>query len=266
MSANATIANNVNNAAGRAANGERFAGKYAVVTGGTRGIGLAVADRMAAEGLAGAVLVGRDASKAQESAAELADRHGCDAIGLAADVADPGAVKELFRQVRERLPRLDVLVNSAGIYTTTPLGQLDAGEWDRVLDVNLRGAHLCVREAAAIMEPQRSGAIVNISSLAARVGGVSGSVAYAASKGGMLSATRSYAKILAPYGVRVNAVCPGVIRTDMTAGTDFSSLHIPLGRLGEVGDVAGVVAFLASDDAAYVTGQAIDVNGGVYMN
>jgi 3-oxoacyl-[acyl-carrier protein] reductase len=134
------------------------------------------------------------------------------------------------------------------------------------MDINLRGAHLCVREVIKIMEKQKYGKIINISSAAARIGGIASSVSYAASKGGLLSATKSYAKVLGTYNINVNAVCPSVINTNMTANTNYSAAGIPLGRLGETEDVAEVIAFLASDASKYITGQGIDINGGSYMN
>ena len=133
------------------------------------------------------------------------------------------------------------------------------------MNINLRGAHLCVREAVKTMKEQRYGKIINISSLAARIGGIASSVSYAASKGGLLAATKSYAKLLGPYGINVNAVCPGVVHTAMTAQTAYTADQIPLGRLGGTSDIAGVIAFLASDDAAYITGASLDVNGGQFM-
>ncbi|KAB8286806.1 3-oxoacyl-ACP reductase [Bifidobacterium ramosum] len=244
----------------------RFAGKYAVVTGGARGISYASAERMAVEGLAGVILADLNGEQAEQSASALDERYGCKAYGIKVDVAKPHSVEALFARTGELFPRLDILVNGAGACPTTPIEDLDADQWDWCMNINLRGAHLCVREAITTMKPQRSGAIVNIASLAARIGGIASSVSYAASKGGLLTATRSYAKLLGQYGIRVNAVCPGVINTAMTAGTGYTAAGIPLGRLGETDDVAGVIAFLASDDACYITGQGIDVNGGVYMN
>lgn len=133
------------------------------------------------------------------------------------------------------------------------------------MNINLPGAHLCVREAVKTMKEQRYGKIINISSLAARIGGIASSVSYAASKGGLLAATKSYAKLLGTYGINVNAVCPGVVHTAMTAQTAYTADQIPLSRLGGTSDIAGVVAFLASDDAAYITGASLDVNGGQFM-
>lgn len=244
----------------------RFTGKYAVVTGGARGISFAAAERMASEGLAGVVLADLNGDQAKDSAEALRQRYGCEAHGIAVDVSKPESIEALFTQVSTLFPRLDILVNGAGVCPTTPLEDLDADKWDWCMNINLRGAHLCVREAIKPMKAQGSGAIVNIASLAARIGGIASSVSYAASKGGLMTATYSYAKLLGQYGIRVNAVCPGVIHTAMTAGTDYSAAGIPLGRLGETDDVAGVIAFLASDEARYITGQGIDVNGGTYTH
>ena len=164
------------------------------------------------------------------------------------------------------MPTFHILVNGAGVCPTTPIEDLDADKWDWCMNINLRGAHLCMREAIKTMKKQKYGKIVNISSVAARIGGIASSVSYAASKGGLLSATKSYAKVLGEYNINVNAVCPSVIKTNMTANTNYSAAGIPLGRLGETEDVAEVIVFLASDASKYITGQGIDINGGSYMN
>lgn len=201
----------------------RFAGRYAVVTGGARGISYVAAECMAAEGLDGVILADLNGEQAEQSATALAERYGCKAYGIKVDVAKPHSIEALFARTGELFPRLDILVNGAGVCPTTPIEDLDADQWDWCMNINLRGSHLCVREAIKTMKPQRSGAIVNIASLAARIGGIASSVSYAASKGGLLTATRSYAKLLGQYGIRVNAVCPGVINTAMTAGTGYTA-------------------------------------------
>lgn len=245
---------------------KEFAGKYAVITGGARGISYEAAKVLAYRGLSGVVLADLNIEQATKSANTLQQETGCQCYAFQVDVSHPESIEKLFMFAGEKMPTIDILINGAGVCPTTPIEDLDASQWDWCLNINLRGAHLCVREAIKFMKKQKYGKIINIASLAARIGGIASSVSYAASKGGLLAATKSYAKLLAQYGINVNAVCPGVINTDMTKDTDYSSVGIPLGRLGETEDVAKVIAFLASDDSQYMTGQGIDVNGGSYMS
>lgn len=244
---------------------KEFEGQYAIVTGGAGGIGFESARVLAQRGLSGVILADLNLEAAEKSAAQLEQETGCRCYAFKVNVAVPADIEALFAFAREKMPGLHILVNCAGVCPTTPLEDLDADKWDWCMNINLRGAHLCVREAIKTMKEQHYGRIINIASIAARIGGIASSVSYAASKGGLLTATKSYAKLLAPYGINVNAVCPGVIRTPMTADTDYSWDQIPLGRLGETSDVAGVIAFLASEDSKYITGIGLDVNGGQYM-
>ena len=244
---------------------KEFTGKYAIVTGGARGIGFAAAKVLAQRGLSGVILADMNLETAQKSAEELEAETGCQCYAYQVNVALPENIEALFRFAEETFPTLHILINSAGVCPVTPVEELDAEKWDWCMNINLRGAHLCVREAVKRMKEQKYGKIINISSLAARIGGIASSVSYAASKGGLLAATKSYAKLFGPYGINVNAVCPGVVNTAMTANTEYSASQIPLGRLGETSDIAGVIAFLASDDSQYITGAGIDVNGGQFM-
>ena len=231
---------------------KEFEGKYAVVTGGAGGISYEAAKALAKKGLSGVVLADLNIEQATESAKKLEEGTGCHCYPCKVDVSNPEDIEHLF--------------NGAGVCPTTPIEDLDADKWDWCMNINLRGAHLCMREAIKTMKKQKYGKIINISSVAARIGGIASSVSYAASKGGLLSATKSYAKVLGTYNINVNAVCPSVINTNMTANTNYSAAGIPLGRLGETEDVAEVIAFLASDASKYITGQGIDINGGSYMN
>ena len=224
---------------------KEFEGKYAVVTGGAGGISYEAAKTLAKKGLSGVVLADLNIEQATESAKKLEEETGCHCYPCKVDVSNPEDIEHLFEFALEKMP---------------------AVKWDWCMNINLRGAHLCVREAIKTMKKQKYGKIVNISSVAARIGGIASSVSYAASKGGLLSATKSYAKVLGTYNINVNAVCPSVINTNMTANTNYSAAGIPLGRLGETEDVAEVIAFLASDASKYITGQGIDINGGSYMN
>lgn len=245
---------------------KEFEGKYAVVTGGAGGISYEAAKTLAKKGLAGVVLADLNIEQATKSAKKLEEETGCHCYPWKVDVSNPEDIEHLFEFALEKMSTVHILINGAGVCPTTPIEDLDADKWDWCMDINLRGAHLCVREVIKIMKKQKYGKIINISSVAARIGGIASSVSYAASKGGLLSATKSYAKVLGTYNINVNAVCPSVIKTNMTANTNYSAAGIPLGRLGETEDVAEVIVFLASDASKYITGQGIDINGGSYMN
>ena len=231
---------------------KEFEGKYAIVTGGAGGISFESAKILAQKGLSGVVLADLNIEQATESAKKLEEETGCSCYPCQVDVSKPEDIEHLFEFALEKMPTFHILVNGAGVCPTTPIEDLDADKWDWCMNINLRGAHLCMREAIKTMKKQKYGKIVNISSVAARIGGIASSVSYAASKGGLLSATKSYAKVLGEYNINVN--------------TNYSAAGIPLGRLGETEDVAEVIVFLASDASKYITGQGIDINGGSYMN
>lgn len=245
----------------------QFTDKYAVLTGAAGGISKATALLMAQRGLKGAIIADLKKELAEKSAKEIQDQTGSICHGFAVDIANPKEIEALFKFAGEKFPTIHILLNGAGVCPTTPIEELDADKWDWCMNINLRGAHLCVREAIKFMKPQKYGKIVNIASVAARIGGIASAVSYAASKGGLVTATKCYAKVLGKFNINVNAVCPGVIKTAMTANTDYSGTiaTIPLGRLGETDDVSEVIAFLASDESKYITGCGIDVNGGSFM-
>jgi 3-oxoacyl-[acyl-carrier protein] reductase len=240
-------------------------GRIALVTGGSRGIGKAIARRLAEEGCDVAVNFHRSHVEADEVAAWVRER-GRRGVAVQADVADPGAVETMREGVLRELGRVDILVNNAGIHQHLRSWELTAEDWDRVIDVNLTGAYLVSRAFAPDMVEAGWGRIINISSIIADLG-TDHEAHYAASKAGMHGLTKSLALELSPNGVMVNAVAPGYIATDMTAGATEEELeeamrNIPLGRLGDPSEIASVVAYLASDDASYVTGQVLHVNGG----
>ncbi|MHC4915879.1 MAG: 3-oxoacyl-[acyl-carrier-protein] reductase [Planctomycetota bacterium] len=231
-------------------------GKVALVTGGARGIGRAIAERL---GSAGADLAIFDVLEEVSSAAEeMASALGVRAVGYRVNVTDAGEVDEAVKKVVGDLGRLDVLVNNAGITRDGLIMRMKDEDWDAVLAVNLKGAFLCTRAASRSMLKQRSGRVINIASVVGLMGNA-GQANYAASKAGLIGLTKTCAKEFGSRGVTVNAVAPGYIKTAMTEElTDEQRGKmmelVPLGRLGEVADVVAAVAFLASEDAAYVTG------------
>lgn len=245
-----------------------FAGKTAVVTGGSRGIGRAVCLELA-KGGANVVLcyAGNEAS-AQETVAAC-EAGGAKALAVKCDVADAQQVKNLMDEAVKAFGRIDILVNNAGITRDGLLMMMKESDFDDVISANLRGTFLCMKAVSRIMMKQRYGRIVNLSSVVG-LHGNAGQVNYAASKAGVIGMTKSLAKELASRGVTVNAVAPGFIATDMTAAmTDAAKeatlAAIPMSRLGAPEDVARAIAFLASDEAAYITGQVLAVDGGMSM-
>jgi 3-oxoacyl-[acyl-carrier protein] reductase len=239
-------------------------GRTALVTGSTRGIGRAIAEALAQAGARVAV-VGRDQAKAAEAAAAL----GGGAQGFAADVGDPASIAALVESVEKAFGQIDILVNNAGLTRDNILFRVKDDDWDTVLDANLRGAFLAIRATARGMIKRRWGRIINIASIVG-ITGNKGQANYAASKAGLIGLTKSVAKELGSRNVLVNAVAPGFIETDMTAAMTPEaraalSGQIPLERLGSPRDIAGVVTFLASDYASYITGQTLVVDGGMVM-
>jgi 3-oxoacyl-[acyl-carrier protein] reductase len=240
-------------------------GTVAVVTGGSRGIGRAIAEALA-EGGAQVAVVARNAAGAEAAAAELP---GGPHLGIGCDVSDANAVAEMVRATEEALGPIGVLVNNAGITRDNLLLRMKEEDWDAVLDVNLKAAFHTVKAVTKGMMRRRDGVILNVTSVVGLMGNA-GQVNYAASKAGLVGLTKSVARELAPRGVRCNAVAPGYIRTDMTADlgesqTEALQANIPLQRLGEPEDIAGVVRFLAGPSARYITGQVLAVDGGMVM-
>jgi NAD(P)-dependent dehydrogenase (short-subunit alcohol dehydrogenase family) len=243
----------------------RLRGKATAVTGGTRGIGRAIALAFAREG-ADVLVNGRDATAGAKVCAEI-EALGCRAVWHAADLGRVAEARGVVGAAVAAFGRLDVLVNNAGLFERKPALEMEEADWDRLLDVNLKGAFFCAQAAARAMRG-RGGVIVNVASDAAWSGGLNPCSHYAASKAGMVSFTRSLAKELAPHGIRVNALAPGLIATEMgdTAGSTLPGLLIPLGREGTPEEVAAAVVFLASDEASYVTGANLNLSGGLFLD
>jgi 3-oxoacyl-[acyl-carrier protein] reductase len=242
-------------------------GQVAIVTGASRGIGRAVAIALASEG---AKVVVNYASSSQAADAVVAEIQGMgsEAIAVQADVGQTDQVDALFNAVMERWGRIDVLVNNAGIARDTLLIRMKLEDWQAVVDLNLTGVFLCTKAASKVMLKQRSGRIINVTSVVGEMGNA-GQGNYSASKAGVIGFTKSIAKEVASRGITVNAVAPGFITTDMTAdlkvGEEILKM-IPLGRYGQPEEVAGLIRFLAADAAAaYITGQVMNVDGGMVM-
>jgi 3-oxoacyl-[acyl-carrier protein] reductase len=241
--------------------------KVAVITGSTRGIGKAIAGHLGALGYAVAIS-GRKQEGVDSVVQEMQDR-GFEAFGVAADVAIVDDATKLINAAIDRYKRVDVLINNAGITRDNLLMRMAEEDWDAVIGINLKGAFNCIKAATRTLMKQRDGVIINITSVVGQIGNP-GQVNYSASKAGMIGMTKAVAKELASRNIRVNAVAPGFIRTDMTAALTEEQkqtlmTQIPLNRLGEDSDVADLVAFLASDKATYITGQVFNVDGGMVM-
>ena len=242
-------------------------GQIAIVTGASRGIGRAVALALAGEGAEVVVNYASSPDAAEAVVAEI-QANGGSAYALKADVADEASVEELFKTVLTRSGRIDVLVNNAGITRDGLLMRMKTEDWQAVINLNLTGVFLCTRAVTRPMLKQRSGRIINITSVVGLMGNA-GQANYAAAKAGVVGLTRSSAKEMASRGITVNAVAPGFIATDMTKDLEADAIlsAIPLGRFGSPEQVAGAVKFLAADPAAaYITGQVLQVDGGMVMS
>jgi NAD(P)-dependent dehydrogenase (short-subunit alcohol dehydrogenase family) len=250
------------------------ADRTAVVTGAAsaRGIGRATADRLAREGWAVAVL-DLDAEAAAATAAEIAERRSVAALGVAADVADEASVDAAIARVEAALPPVIGLANVAGISSPVDFLEVTTAEWDRIFDVNVRGAFLVTRRVVPAMVAAGVGRIVSVSSVSGqRGGGIYSKVPYSASKAALLGFSRALARELAPHGITVNCVAPGPIDTDIMGGTLSEarkaevSAGTMIGRVGTVDEVAALMAFLFGEDAGYITAATYDINGGVHIS
>jgi len=243
--------------------------KVAIVTGAGRGIGKAIAIALAREG-ANIITIDVDIQTAEEVTKEIKslDRQ---ALAIRVDVSDSKEVNRMVQLVLKKFKRVDILVNNAAIIKRGSIEDLKEDDWDRVIDVNLKGAFNCMKAVVGIMKKQRYGKIVNISSIAGKIGDLASAPCYGASKAGMTCLAKSLARELASYNINVNVVAPHAIKTDMSKEWSEEKrksiiADIPLGRLGEPEDVAEAVAFLVSDKAKFITGEVLDVNGGCLMD
>lgn len=242
--------------------------RVALVTGASRGIGKAIALRLASDGFAVGVNYASNSVKADEVVAQI-QATGGKAVAVQADVGDEEAVRSMFEIVTEQLGPVTVLVNNAGITDDGLLLRMSVDQWDRVITTNLRSVYLCTKAALRSMIRAKGGRVINISSVSG-VSGNPGQANYAASKAGVIGFTKSTAKEVGSRGITVNAVAPGFITTDMTDAlgdevTGAAAAQISLGRLGSPEEVASVVGYLASDEASYITGQTIVVDGGLAL-
>lgn len=243
-------------------------GKVALVTGGSGGIGKDIALELSKQGVNIAINYMGNKEKALEVIEEL-EKNGVKAISIKADVTNSEEVDEMFKNIEDNLGKIDILVNNAGITRDALLIRMKEKDWEDVIDTNLKGVFLCTKRAARVMMKKRYGKIINISSVV----GVSGNIGqgnYSASKAGVIGFTKSMAKELASRGIRVNAVAPGFIKTKMTdvLKDEVKTMmkgQIPLGEFGSTEDIANLVVFLASEKSDYITGQVINIDGGMVM-
>jgi 3-oxoacyl-[acyl-carrier protein] reductase len=236
-------------------------GQTAIVTGGARGIGASIARTLAREG---ANVVVSDILSTDQIVSELKN-NGHNSIGFSCDVTKPEQIDDLIQTTLNHFSNIDILIAGAGIVKRTPLLNLSLEEWNRVIDVNLTGIFLSVQAVYRHMEKKGYGKIVCLGSISGKVGGIISGPHYVASKGGIHSFIKSVAKEAAPMGVYVNGIAPGPVKSDMTEGFPYNQENIPLRRLGEPEDIAEATLFLASQSSNFITGQVLNVNGGLFM-
>jgi 3-oxoacyl-[acyl-carrier protein] reductase len=244
----------------------RLEEKVVLVTGGGCGLGEAICLTLAREGAHVAIndINLKDAKRVEG----LIKKMGRKAVAIKADVSRENEVREMVAKTIEALGPIDILVNNAGIFHKGPVAEMSTDVWDKVIAVNLKGTFLCSREVIPNFKKKRGGKVINIGSLAGQVGGILAGANYSASKAGVICFTKSLAKELAPFGVNVNCIAPGVIDTNMTMEFPRGDMAkaIPLGELGEAQDVANAALFLASEESKYITGETLNVNGGILMD
>jgi 3-oxoacyl-[acyl-carrier protein] reductase len=247
----------------------KLKGQVAIVTGGARGIGKAIAFAFIREG-ARLALVDVDKGNLEAARNEI-KKNREEVIAISCDITKSSEVTAMVHQVQNAFGRIDILVNNAGIIRRGTIETVTEEDWDRVIEVNLKGTFNCCKAVAGIMRNQSYGKIINVSSIAGKVGDITSAPGYGPSKAGMDALMKTLARQLAPYGINVNGVAPHAIETEMSAQWSEERrkeiiASIPLGRLGKPEDVANAVVFLASDEASFITGEILDVNGGALMD
>lgn len=246
----------------------KLEGQVAIVTGGAQGIGRSIAEKLAREG-AKVVISDINADAAQKTASEIAEICKTETLAAAGNVAVFTDCEKIIQQALDKFSKINILINNAGITKDNLILRMSDAEWDSVIAVNLKGVFNCTKAVSKFMIKQRSGRIVNIASVVGLMGNA-GQANYSASKGGVIALTKTCAREFSSRNILVNAIAPGFIRTAMTDALSEESKkkladQIPLGRLGEAEDVAKAALFLCSEDSAYITGEVISVNGGMYM-
>ena len=248
----------------------RFEGKVGIVTGGGQGIGEQIARRLAQEGAS--VIIGDiNADAAARVAGEIGQAAGKKALHRKTDVRVKQDITALTDMGVEEFGRIDILVNNAGICKSTPIENISEDEWDEMLNINLKGVFLCSQAMMPVLKKQKSGRILNMASIAGKVGGLAAGAHYSASKAGVICLTKTFAKALAPYGVTVNAIAPGPVATEMLdTFTDEARAgllgQILTGRFADISDISEAALYLLSDAARHVTGETLNVNGGMFMD
>jgi 3-oxoacyl-[acyl-carrier protein] reductase len=249
----------------------RFKGKVAILTGSARGLGKEIAKGLAAEG---ALVIISDINEveAEETAAGISSSFETRVVPVMADVKKKHQIEALVKYTEQEFGRIDILVNNAGICSLRRIEEVTEEEWDEMLDINLKGVFFCSQAVTPVMKRQQNGNILNMASIAGKVGGVVVGPHYSASKAGVICLTKSFAKALAPYGVRVNGISPGPVDTEMTRAWPKDILEnyakqVPLGgRFADTRDICEAALFLISDAARHITGEILDVNGGLLMD
>ncbi len=242
--------------------------KVAIVTGAAQGIGLAIADKLAAQDIRVAI-VDINREKAELAAKGLRDE-GREAVSFFCDVSSVDSIRDMVSQVAGHFGRIDIVVNNAGILMSTPIPDVTEAEWDRIMAINVKSVFFVSQQALPYLKQSPSPRIVNISSLAGRMGGYETGMGYTASKGAIISMTYGMARQFAPFGITVNAVCPGTTETEIIRQWSQEKIdglieRIPLKKLGKPENIASAVAYLASEEAEFITGLLMDVNGGMYF-